>query len=133
MSILFMPSRRTLLPSRDAAVRRKSMRRSGHPSESMIPPTIPQLVARAADHPFLGEHLSMGTGDQRDSAIAHFDSVSLVSGYEPIFDISVHALAQSLSSAPESVDRFGDELGFQAVTQRLDDVPFDSFERVVDD
>ncbi len=99
----------------------------------MIPPTIPQLVARAADHPFLGEHLSMGTGDQRDSAIAHFDSVSLVSGYEPIFDISVHALAQSLSSAPESVDRFGDELGFQAVTQRLDDVPFDSFERVVDD
>jgi EAL domain-containing protein (putative c-di-GMP-specific phosphodiesterase class I) len=108
-------------------------RRSGHPSEPMIPQTIPELVARAADHPFLGEHLAMGTGNQHDYAIARFGTVTLGSCYEPIFDISVHALAQSLSSAPESVDRFGDELGFQAVTQRLDGESFDPFERIEDD
>lgn len=128
-----MPAGHSLLPSRDAAVRRDTMRRSGHPSDSMIPQTIPELVARAADHPFLGEHVAMGTGDQAGHAIARFGSVALGSCYEPIFDISVHALAQSLSSAPESVDRFGDELGFQAFTQRLDGDPFDPFERIEDD
>ena len=99
----------------------------------MIPQTVPQLVARAAEHPFLGEHLALGEGIYHDSAIAHFDGIELASAYEPIFDISVHALAQSLSSAPESVDRFGDELGFQAVTIRLDGEPFDPFDRVEDD
>ena len=102
----------------------------------MIPPTIPNLIARAADHPFLGEHLVMGTGVHSDIALAHFDGIELASAYEPIFDISVHALAQSLSSAPESVDRFGDELGFQAVTRRLDGEPFDPlapFDRIEDD
>ncbi|MGF6776309.1 EAL domain-containing protein [Paraburkholderia sp. GAS334] len=99
----------------------------------MIPPTITQLVARAAEHPFLGEHLAMGTGDQHDHAIARLDSLALGSRYEPIFDISVHALAQSLSTVPGSVDRFGDELGFQAVTQRLDGAPFDPFDDIIDD
>ncbi len=55
-----------------------------------------------------------------DIALARFEGIELASAYEPIFDISVHALAQSLSSGAEGVDRFGDELGFQAVTQRLD-------------
>ncbi|MEZ0602727.1 diguanylate phosphodiesterase [Paraburkholderia sp. IW21] len=102
----------------------------------MIPPTIPNLIARAADHPFLGEHLVMGTGVHSDIALAQFDGVELASAYEPIFDISVHSLAQSLTSGPEGVDRFGDELGFQAVTQRLDGAPFDvfdPFDRVADD
>lgn len=99
----------------------------------MIPLTIPELVARAASHPFLGQHLEMGTADHCDQAIARSAGVILGSQYEPIFDISVHALAQSLSSAPESVDRFGDELGFQAVTQRIDGQPFDPFERIEDD
>jgi hypothetical protein len=102
----------------------------------MIPPTIPNLIARAADHPFLGEHLAMGTGVHSAIALAQFDGIELASSYEPIFDISVHALAQSLSSGAEGVDRFGDELGFQAVTQRLDGAPFDifdPFERIADD
>jgi len=102
----------------------------------MIPLTIPALIARAADHPFLGEHLVMGTGVHSEIAVAHFDDVELASAYEPIFDISVHALAQSLSLGAEGVDRFGDELGFQAVTQRLDGAPFDAFDpfdRVADD
>jgi EAL domain-containing protein (putative c-di-GMP-specific phosphodiesterase class I) len=102
----------------------------------MIPQTVPQLVARAAEHPFLGEYLALGEGIHHDSAIARFDGLELASAYEPIFDISVHALAQSLSSAPESVDRFGDELGFQAVTRRLDGEPFDpfaSFDQIDDD
>ncbi|WP_341315828.1 diguanylate phosphodiesterase [Paraburkholderia sp. IMGN_8] len=102
----------------------------------MIPPTIPDLIARAANHPFLGEHLAMGTGVLGETALAEFDGIQLGSAYEPIFDISVHSLAQSLSSGPEGVDRFGDELGFQAVTQRLDGQPFDifdPFERIADD
>ncbi|SIT36221.1 putative diguanylate phosphodiesterase [Paraburkholderia piptadeniae] len=102
----------------------------------MIPLTIPQLVDRASTHPFLGEHLRMGTGIRADEAVARFDNVEIGSSYEPIFDITVHALAQSLSSAPESADRFGDELGFQAITQQLDGTEsdtFDPFEQVADD
>ena len=102
----------------------------------MIPPTIPNLIARAADHPFLGEYLAMGHGEHSDIALARFDGHELASSYEPIFDISVHSLAQSLTSGAEGVDRFGDELGFQAVTQRLDAPPFDvfdPFDRIADD
>jgi EAL domain-containing protein (putative c-di-GMP-specific phosphodiesterase class I) len=102
----------------------------------MIPPTIPDLVARAATHPFLGERLAMDTGEHGEVAIARSNGLEIASAYEPIFDISVHALAQSLSSGAEGVDRFGDELGFQAVTQRLDGAPFealDPFERIADD
>ncbi|TDY40383.1 EAL domain-containing protein (putative c-di-GMP-specific phosphodiesterase class I) [Paraburkholderia rhizosphaerae] len=78
----------------------------------------------------------MGSGMHRDSAVAHYAKLEIGSCYEPIFDISVHALAQSLSSAPQSADRFGDELGFQAVTQLLDGAQvdtFDPFEHVTDD
>jgi len=102
----------------------------------MIPPTIPHLVARASEHPFLGKHLAMARGTRADIAVARIAELELTSAYEPIFDISVHALAQSLSSDVENVDRFGDELGFQAVTQRLDAAPFDLFEafdRIADD
>jgi EAL domain-containing protein (putative c-di-GMP-specific phosphodiesterase class I) len=106
------------------------------PVVSMILPTVPNLIAGAASHSFLGKYLAMGSSEHGDIAIAHFDGLELSSSYEPIFDISVHALAQSLSSGAEGVDRFGDELGFQAVTQRLDGAPFESldpFERIADD
>jgi EAL domain-containing protein (putative c-di-GMP-specific phosphodiesterase class I) len=102
----------------------------------MIPPTIPDLIARAAHHPFLGEHLAMGQGAHAGIALAHFDSTELTSAYEPIFDISVHALAQSLSCGAQEVDRLGDELGFQAVTHQLDAAPFDvfdPFDKIADD
>jgi EAL domain-containing protein (putative c-di-GMP-specific phosphodiesterase class I) len=102
----------------------------------MIPLNIPELVDRASNHPFLREHLRMGTGSHRDSAVAHYADLEIGSAYEPIFDISVHALAQSLSSEPQSADRFGDELGFQAVTQLLNGAhvdTFDPFEHVSDD
>jgi len=102
----------------------------------MIPPTIPSLVARASEHPFLGTHLAMGHGAHGEIALARFHDLELTSAYEPIFDISVHALAQSMSSDVGNVDRFGDELGFQAVTQRLDAAPFDmfdAFDRIADD
>ncbi|MBN3804421.1 EAL domain-containing protein [Paraburkholderia sp. Ac-20336] len=102
----------------------------------MIPPTIPDLVARAAHHPFLGKYLAMGDGAHDGIALARCDGLELASAYEPIFDISVHALAQSLSCGAEGVDRFGDELGFQAVTHRLDTPPsdvFDPFDRIADD
>jgi EAL domain-containing protein (putative c-di-GMP-specific phosphodiesterase class I) len=94
----------------------------------MIPPTTSDLIARAAAHPFLSEHLVMGQGVHSDIALARFDGMELASAYEPIFDISVHALAQSLSSGAEGVDRFGDELGFQAVTHQLGTAPFEVFD-----
>jgi EAL domain-containing protein (putative c-di-GMP-specific phosphodiesterase class I) len=102
----------------------------------MIPLNISELVDRASTLPFLREHLRMGTGAWRDTAVAHYAGFEIGSAYEPIFDISVHALAQSLSSAPQSADRFGDELGFQAVTQQLNGThidTFDPFEHVSDD
>ncbi|CAD6541512.1 EAL domain-containing protein [Paraburkholderia sabiae] len=102
----------------------------------MIPLTIPELVDRASTHPFLGEHLRMGAAPRSGEAIATYGDVEIGSSYEPIFDISVHALAQSLSSSPDSADRFGDELGVQAVTQLADGTPldaFDPFDHVPDD
>ncbi|WP_133650360.1 EAL domain-containing protein [Paraburkholderia flava] len=102
----------------------------------MIAPTIPDLIARAASRPFLAEHLALGTGEHSGIAMARFNGFQLGSTYEPIFDISVHAYGQSLGTAPEHADRFGDELGFQAVTERIDGEPFDPqdpFERIEDD
>jgi EAL domain-containing protein (putative c-di-GMP-specific phosphodiesterase class I) len=122
-------------PSGRAATRPVRVHRR-HSFAFMISPTIPDLIARASHHPFLGEHLAMGQGAHAGIALARFDGVELTSAYEPIFDISVHALAQSLSCGAEGVDRFGDELGFQAVTHRLDAPPFDvfdPFDKIADD
>ncbi|PLZ03247.1 diguanylate phosphodiesterase [Burkholderia sp. WAC0059] len=96
----------------------------------MIAPTLSELVARAADHPFLGEHLAMGDGEQ---AVAQHGDTLLRSGYAPIFDVSVHGLAQSLSPEPASAERFGDELGFQAITLREDGEPFVLLDDTLDD
>ncbi|WP_322015142.1 EAL domain-containing protein [Paraburkholderia sp. J12] len=102
----------------------------------MIAPTIPELVARAAAHPFLGEHLALGTGAWHDQAVARRRGVELLSAYEPIYDITVHSGVQSLTADLSSASRFGDELGFQAVTLREQDgqaVPFDPFVDSLDD
>lgn len=105
----------------------------------MIAPTIPELVARSADHPFLGEHLMLGTGPHRAEAVARRNGVELLSAYEPIYDISVHGGAQSLTADLTLASRFGDELGFQAVTLREQNGkpepfdPFDSFHDELDD
>ncbi|MCP3714208.1 EAL domain-containing protein [Paraburkholderia sp. CNPSo 3281] len=102
----------------------------------MIAPTIPELVARAADHPFLGEHLAMGTGTHAKEAVARRRGMELLSAYEPIYDISVHSGAQSLTADLAMASRFGDELGFQAVTLREQDgllAPCDAFSDTLDD
>jgi EAL domain-containing protein (putative c-di-GMP-specific phosphodiesterase class I) len=102
----------------------------------MIPPTIPELVARAASHPFLGEHLAMGTGAHAAQAVARRRGVELLSAYEPIYDITVHSGVQSLTADLASAARFGDELGFQAVTLRDDEgrvEPYDRFDDSLDD
>jgi EAL domain-containing protein (putative c-di-GMP-specific phosphodiesterase class I) len=98
--------------------------------------TIPELVARAADHTFLGEHLAMGTGAHSGQAIARRRGTELLSAYEPIYDISVHSGVQSLVADLASASRFGDELGFQAVTLREQDgkgMPYDPFVDSLDD
>jgi EAL domain-containing protein (putative c-di-GMP-specific phosphodiesterase class I) len=102
----------------------------------MIAPTIPELVARAALHPFLGEHLAMGTGPFEGQAVARRRDVELLSAYEPIYDITVHSGVQSLTADLASASRFGDELGFQAETLRAQDgraVPYDPFQDSLDD
>ncbi|WP_027795744.1 EAL domain-containing protein [Paraburkholderia acidipaludis] len=98
--------------------------------------TVPELVARAAEHPFLGEHLAMGTGAHHGQAVARRRGMELLSAYEPIYDISVHSGAQSLVADLASASRFGDELGFQAVTLREQDgqaAPCDPFVDSLDD
>jgi EAL domain-containing protein (putative c-di-GMP-specific phosphodiesterase class I) len=98
--------------------------------------TVPELVARAADHPFLGEHLAMGTGAHHGQAVAKRRGMELLSAYEPIYDISVHSGVQSLVADLASASRFGDELGFQAVTLREQDgqaAPCDPFVDSLDD
>ncbi len=98
--------------------------------------TIPELVARAADHPFLGAHLAMGTGAHDSQAVARRRGVELLSAYEPIYDISVHSGVQSLAADLANASRFGDELGFQAMTLREEDgqgVPCDPFVDSLDD
>lgn len=98
----------------------------------MIPPTIPSLIEHAAAHPFLREHLSLDEDGPSRFAYAHLDDLRIESGYQPIFDVSMNGI-QTLWSAPESADRFGDELGFQALTLGGDGKPFDPCESVGDD
>lgn len=95
----------------------------------MIPPTIPALIEHAAVQPFLREHLALGASTRSDFAYAQVHEMRIESGYQPIFDVSMNGM-QTLWSAPESADRFGDELGFQALTLGADGRPF---EHIADD
>lgn len=101
----------------------------------MTAPTIPELVSRAALHPFLREHIALGTGQHAGWATAKHRGMELLSAYEPIYDISVHGGVQSLTADPDSAARFGDELGFQAVTLCAEDdhaVPCDPLQDALD-
>jgi EAL domain-containing protein (putative c-di-GMP-specific phosphodiesterase class I) len=97
----------------------------------MIPPTIPDLIEHAAAHPFLREHLALDAQVPSGPAYAHFRERRIESGYQPIFDVSMIGM-QTLWCAPESADRFGDELGFQALTLQPGGRQFDPFESVAD-
>jgi EAL domain-containing protein (putative c-di-GMP-specific phosphodiesterase class I) len=102
----------------------------------MIAPTIPELVARAADHPPLGEYLAMGHGPFETQAIVRRNGFELLSAYEPIYDISVHSGVQSLTADLANASRFGDELGFQAITLRAENdhtSPCNPFQDSLDD
>ena len=99
----------------------------------MIAPTVQQLVSRASDYPFPGARIVMGEGARAESAIAFYDGFALASAYEPIFDVSTRGLPQSLTASVESAERFGDELGFQALTLTVDGAPFDPFAQLDDD
>jgi EAL domain-containing protein (putative c-di-GMP-specific phosphodiesterase class I) len=99
----------------------------------MIAPTIPQLVQRAGDHAFPGARFAMGDGAQAGVAIAHYDDFCLASAYEPIFDVTTRGQPQSLTASVESAEKFGDELGFQAVTLTREGASFDPFAQLDDD
>ncbi|WP_250450499.1 EAL domain-containing protein [Caballeronia sp. ATUFL_M2_KS44] len=99
----------------------------------MIAPSLPELVARAAEHPFLGAHIVLGEGERAQQAIAHYRDLTVASAYEPIFDVGTHSFPQTLSASPESAERFGDELGLQALTLIEGDIPRDPFAHLDDD
>lgn len=98
----------------------------------MIPPTVPALIEHASAYPFLHEHLSLDAGAPSGFAYAQLREIRIESGYQPIFDVSIDGM-QTLRCAPESADRFGDELGFQALTLQPGGAQFDLFECVADD
>ena len=67
-----------------------------HPYVYMIPPTIPALIARAADHPFLGAHLAMGQGLHHDVALARFEELRVSLGIAPnILTARLRALGEA--------------------------------------
>ena len=99
----------------------------------MIAPTIPQLVLRAAEHPLPGARFVMGEGALAGFAVAQYEGVTLASAYEPIFDVTTRGQPQSLTASVESAEKFGDELGFQAVTLTRDGASFDPFTEFDDD
>ncbi|MCM3118889.1 hypothetical protein M3610_27520, partial [Neobacillus sp. MER 74] len=78
----------------------------------MIPPTSPELVSRAGQLPYLREHLALAEGG---TACANLPERTLASAYEPIYDVTMPGAPQSTSFA-DAIERYGDELGFQAVT-----------------
>ncbi len=89
------------------------------PNELMIAPTIPELVERAGTLPYLREHVALAPGG--DAAIASLPDLILGSTYEPIYDVTMPGAPQS-SSLADAIERYGDELGFQAAlhVDRLD-------------
>ncbi|ACR27884.1 EAL domain-containing protein [Burkholderia glumae] len=95
----------------------------------MIPPTIPELVDRASQLPYLREHLALAPGG--DTAIASLPGLTLESVYEPIYDVTMPGAPQS-SSFADAIERYGDELGFQAVL-RASGAPYDPFDAIADD
>ncbi|TXD06196.1 EAL domain-containing protein [Burkholderia pseudomallei] len=95
----------------------------------MVPPTIPELVAHAGKLPFLCDHLALADGAQ--GAYARLRDLRLESVYEPIYDVSMPGAPQS-TSLSDAIERYGDELGFQAVTH-AGGAPFDPIGAVADD
>ncbi|AOK28926.1 diguanylate phosphodiesterase [Burkholderia singularis] len=97
----------------------------------MVPPTIAELVARAGKLPFLREHLALDDDAHGAHAYAQLRDARLESAYEPIYDVSMPGAPQS-ASLTDAIERYGDELGFQAITQ-MGGAPFDPFDAVADD
>ncbi|MBN3724676.1 EAL domain-containing protein [Burkholderia sp. Ac-20379] len=96
----------------------------------MIPLTIPELVERAGARPYLREHLALAPGG--NAAIANLPGMTLGSSYQPIYDVTMPGAPQS-SSFADAIERYGDELGFQAVLSSESDVPLDPFEAIGED
>lgn len=98
----------------------------------MKPHTIAELIALAANLPTLGDRMRLG---ENGYAIGHFAGDDFASDYQPIFDIGVGDATQSLAAAPDSADRFGDEVGYEATLRLIDRVgsPRNLFAAIDDD
>ena len=78
---------------------------------------VVELLALALKQPSLGERMRVAPSGV---ALAHFNGDDFTSDYQPIFDVGVGGLTQSLAAAPDSADRFGDEVGFEATLRLVD-------------
>jgi len=98
----------------------------------MKPQTIAELLAQASKLPTLGDRMRLA---DNGSAIGQFGGDDFASDYQPIFDIGVGGATQSLTAAPDSADRFGDEVGYEASLRLLDRVgsPRNLFAAIDDD
>jgi EAL domain-containing protein (putative c-di-GMP-specific phosphodiesterase class I) len=79
--------------------------------------TVAELLALALKQPALGERMSLAASGV---ALAHFNGADFTSDYQPIFDVGVGGVIQSLAASPDSADRFGDEVGFEATLRLVD-------------
>jgi EAL domain-containing protein (putative c-di-GMP-specific phosphodiesterase class I) len=97
----------------------------------MTPLTISQLVAAAARHPYFAERVRLDAGGY---ARGRHGGIEFSSDYQPIFDVGSRGFPQSLAADAHAADRFGDDIGYQAVTHIVADErergrglsPFDS-------
>ncbi|MCF7696474.1 EAL domain-containing protein [Mycetohabitans rhizoxinica] len=80
----------------------------------MIPPTLSELAAAAARHPYFAERVLLHAGT---TARGRHHGLELTSQYQPIFDVGSRGFPQSLAADAHAADRFGDDIGYQAITQ----------------
>lgn len=97
----------------------------------MIPLTIPELVAATGRHPYFAERVRL---DADGRAHGRHGGIEFASDYQPIFDVGSRGFPQSLAADAHAADRFGDDIGCQAITRVVADErtqarglsPFDS-------
>ncbi len=97
----------------------------------MIPASLPELIERAgAISPYMREHLAL-VPDPVPHACVHLNEQTLESAYAPIYDVTMPGATQS-ASLQDNIARFGDELGFAALTL-IDGEPGHPFHDRLDD
>jgi EAL domain-containing protein (putative c-di-GMP-specific phosphodiesterase class I) len=98
----------------------------------MKAPTIAELIELAPGQVPGEDRLYLAADG---TARVSFNGVDYHSAYQAIFDASLGGVTQSLSASPSESARFGDEIGFQGMLQRVGtpDAPIDLLSPIEDD